>query len=741
MTGEVASAAEVTPIVALDARVAPAVAWDGPLVDEDPARHLAGIGPARAASYAAAGLETRRQLLFHLPVRYRIRRAPTALEDMQAGVSAALVGQVVRTSVRRRGRRSTVSLKLACEGGGEVTALVFNRPYLAKGLRGERVWLGGKLDDERERFLVADYERLTETGPALPGHGLLPVYRLPVGVPPRVHRKVLAAVLGMVDVPDWRQVEAGEPDLDAALRDLHVPVSLERASAARQRLARDEAYALSLEVALRRRHHHGHAGVALALDASAHARLLSGLPHVPTAAQARCIDDVRADLAAPSGRPMARLLQGDVGSGKTQVALYALLAAAMNGRQGALMAPTEILANQHATTLRALLGRAHRAGLFPREPAVAVITGSGGAAERRAAREALATGAAALAVGTHGLQSKSVTFRDLAVTVVDEQHRFGVRQRVRLRGKGAASHLLVMTATPIPRTLALTAYGELDVSVIDELPPGRAPRRTSLVPRAEHDALWDDLRRAVADGERGYIVCPSITGSRPTSSGGLGGGGSGGGALGGEDGEPDEAEQHSVEQTERAVRRRLGASVRVAAVHGRLDPVRQREVLEAFRAGAVDVLVATVLIEVGLDVPEATFVVVPDPSRFGLATLHQIRGRVGRGERPGRCFLLGPLKAGPARARAQALVASDDGFVLAEQDLALRGPGELLGTRQSGIAGFCILDPVRDVVLLAETRAAALSAARPLSDEAVRRLRRRAFPVMDLRGENLLAGG
>ena len=358
---------------------------------------------------------------------------------------------------------------------------------------------------------------------------------------------------------------------------------------------------------------------------------------------------------------------------------------------------------------------------------VALVTGSGPAAERRAARDALATGAAALAVGTHGLQSKGVSFADLAVVVVDEQHRFGVRQRVRLRGKGASPHLLVMTATPIPRTLALTAYGELDVSVIDELPPGRSPRATRLVPRAEQGALWTELRAAVARGERGYVVCPSITG------------GEGGGASG--EGGEEEAERHSVTATRERVAERLGRAVSVAAVHGRMDPAEQRRVLDAFRAGDVDVLVATVLIEVGLDVPEATFVVVPDPSRFGLATLHQIRGRVGRGARPGRCLLLGPVKEGPARARVDALVESDDGFVLAEQDLVLRGPGEMLGTRQSGTAGFCILDPVRDVALLAETRDAALAAARGLDDAAVRALRRRAFPVMELRGENLLSGG
>jgi ATP-dependent DNA helicase RecG len=407
---------------------------------------------------------------------------------------------------------------------------------------------------------------------------------------------------------------------------------------------------------------------------------------------------------------MARLLQGDVGSGKTLLAFYAMLAAVECGRQAALMAPTEILAAQHLRGLRALLAAAYG----ERAPRVAVV----GAATPAAERAALRSGAAALAVGTHALAATGLRFRNLALTVVDEQHRFGVRQRSRFREKGGDTHLLVMTATPIPRTLALTAYGELDVSVLDGLPPGRAPRTTELVEPERQRALWSELRAAIARGERGYVVCPSI----------------------GADGDDEEA-GHSVATTLRRVQRALGASVRVGAVHGRLPPSERDAALEAFRRGALDVLVATVLVEVGLDVPEATFVLLPDASRFGLAQMHQIRGRVGRGGRPGRCLLLLPLPAGPARARAEALVATDDGFRLAEQDLLLRGPGELLGTAQSGLPDFLALDPVRDVELLAAVRPAAFAAAAPLSDAALAALRERVFPVMELRAENLLAGG
>ncbi len=711
---------------------------------------LPGIGPQRAAAYARAGIGSRRQLLYHLPVRFRVRPEAGPLEALEPGAMGAVVGAVLRASVRRRGRRSTVSLKLACEGGGEITALLFNRPYLAKSLpRGTRVWVAGRRDAESDRLLVSDYERLPDGSeqepvdgspspapPSAPALPLLPVYRLPRGVPPRVHRKALAALLEEVEIEDWRDADDKSPGLGAALAAIHRPESLEGAREARQRLARDEALALSLEVAARRLEHTRRAGsaadaarpasTALSIDDARHGQLLAMLPHAPTAAQARVLDELRHDLsgtalAGEDARPMGRLLQGDVGSGKTMMALYALLAAWLDGRQAALMAPTELLAIQHARELRRLLAE----GGVRDEHGVVLVLGGGSAPERRAARESLASGAATFAVGTHGLQSAGVTFADLAVTVVDEQHRFGVRQRARFRNKGGSPHLLVMTATPIPRTLALTAYGELDVSVLDELPPGRSPRHTEYVTGGRQAALWKRLGRVVADGHRGYVVCPSI-GTEPNAARG--------------DEADDQAVDHSVAATLESVRRAL-PDARVAAVHGRMEGAEQRRVLDGFRSGETQVLVATVLIEVGLDVPEATFVVVPDPSRFGLATLHQIRGRVGRGREPGSCYLLGPVRGPTARARVDALVHSDDGFVLAEKDLELRGPGEMLGTRQSGMPSFCVLDPVRDVALLAEARVEALAAARRLGAADLRRLRTVVFPEMELDDENLLAGG
>jgi len=571
-------------------------------------------------------------------------------------------------------------------------------------------------DEGRVRLLAADYERLSEAA-GLPA-GLVPIYRLPLGVPPRVHRKAVLAILAEGLVDDWREPDPGELGLAQALSAVHEPADTEAVRAGRRRLARDEAWALSLEVAARCRAGAPRRGARLDLDDATHRRLLKQLPHRPTAAQRKVIHELRADLRRE--RPMGRLLQGDVGSGKTLVALYALLAAVECGRQAAIMAPTEVLALQHLATLRDVLTRVHGA----KAPGVALITGSGSAADRRRVRQGLSDGSLALAVGTHGLASASVNFADLAVTVVDEQQRFGVRQRVRFRTKGVDSHLLVMTATPIPRTLALTAYGELDVSVIDELPPGRSPRTTAYVPAGKQPRLWRLLAGRISAGQRGYVVCPSI--------------------------KADDGSGHSVAETTLKVRDALAAAglgkggrseARIGAVHGRLPGPERDAVLDAFRAGDLDVLVATVLIEVGLDVPEATFVVVPDPSRFGLATLHQIRGRVGRGEQPGGCYLLGPVKGQAATERLHALCNSEDGFELAEQDLALRGPGEVLGTRQSGMPGFLVLDPVADVELLAATRAPALAVSEGLSQRQLEALKELAFPPTRLVGANLLAGG
>ncbi len=677
---------------------------------------LPGVGPARAASYAAAGFLTRRELLYHLPQRYRLRPEAGPVSALVDGQRGALVGEVLRSSVRRRGRHSTVSLRVRDAAGDEALVLLFNRAYLAKSLGKQRLWAAGKAEvaegpDAIPRLVAADFERLPDEAEG-PRSSCLPIYRLPRGVPPRTHRKVLAAILEESPPEEWRALEPGEPELAAAFRDIHLAQDLDQARVARRRLAFDEAWALSLEVGARRAALQAQRSPAVRVSDALHRKVLAKLPHEPTGAQSRVFEQLRVDLAEER-RPMGRLLQGDVGSGKTMVAFYALLAAVASKRQGAIMAPTEVLARQHVQALEDLIAAGWPRG---RGPKVAFVSGRGTAAERRAAREAVATGSASLVVGTHALQGKRLEFADLAVTVVDEQHRFGVRQRVRFRSKGEETHLLVMTATPIPRTLSLTAYGELDVSILDELPPGRSPRETRYVPLAKQDAMWRSLRADVQSGAQGYVVCPSIAST--------------------------EEESHSVEATLEVVKHQLGPRVRVGSVHGRMKPEERDEILDAFRAGKLSVLVATVIVEVGLDVPAATFVVIPDPKRFGLATLHQIRGRVGRGQRPGRCLLLGPVPAaGKSRERVDALCSTDDGFLLAEEDLRLRGPGEMLGTRQSGMPGFLVLDPVSDVELLARARPLALEAAKGRSGPSVAKLRERAFPSTKLVVENLLAGG
>ncbi|MED5329898.1 MAG: ATP-dependent DNA helicase RecG [Planctomycetota bacterium] len=698
---------------------------------DGPVEGLPGIATRRAAAYAAAGIQTRRHLLYHLPVRYRVRLEASSCEDVAKGEAAALVGTVQRTSLRRRGRRSTVTLRLIDDHDRSFLVLLFNRAYLARSLaRGTRLWASGKVgisDDGVVRLLASDYERLQDEKAMGPDRSLLPIYRLPPGVPPKVHRRAVSRVLEEEELTDWRGLlptgvssDVSTPSLEQALWDVHCPEDLDQARCGKKRLAWDEAFSISLDVARRRGRARPKGGISLIKNERRHRSLLARLPHRPTPGQARAIEDIRVDLSsAADDRPMSRLVQGDVGSGKTMVAFYALLAAVEAGHQAALMAPTEILAEQHLESLSKFLA----ASYGDRAPRIALITGGGSAAFRTEQRRLVASGEAPLAVGTHGLQSKPVQFAHLAVTVVDEQHRFGVRQRVRFRNKGDHTHLLVMTATPIPRTLALTAYGELDISVVEGMPPGRLPRSTVYLPPGRQEAFWRSLGKAVSQGERGYVVCPSIGGRRSSQE------------------EEDGLVHHSVKETLARIREFFGEDIGMAGVHGRMPAEQRNRALHGFRTGEIQILVATVLIEVGLDVPEATFVVIPDPSRFGLATLHQIRGRVGRGKTSGRCYLLGPLGTQASRARVAALVESEDGFVLAEKDLELRGPGEMLGVHQSGMPSFHVLDPVADVGILTEARAAARTSVGSLDQKSLSALEREAFPLVSSPEGSLLAGG
>jgi ATP-dependent DNA helicase RecG len=563
---------------------------------------------------------------------------------------------------------------------GYFTALWFGRGYLAQVFkRDQRVVLYGKKALGKDRRVVLegpDFEIVEEDGPSIHMGRIVPIYGLTEGLFPRQMRALLHGIVeahaGEVPdiVPDALRRRRDLLPAATAYRTVHFPDRLEDVEAARRRFAFEDFLVLQVGLTLRRASQARERGRPLAPPGDLVERLRRGLPFALTAAQERVWSEIRADLARPV--PMSRLLQGDVGSGKTIVAVMALLTAAEAGCQALLMAPTEILAEQHLRTVRALVE--------PLDLAVAWLSAGQRAREREAALEALRTGKAAIGVGTHALIQDAVELRDLGLAVVDEQHRFGVLQRASLRGKGEHPHILVMTATPIPRTLALTLYGDLDVSVLDQLPPGRTPVRTTVRHESARERIYDFIRTELRAGRQAYVVCPLV----------------------------EETEASDLKAaTEMAKRLQAGPfrDFRVGLVHGRLSFDAKDAVMRAFKTREIDLLVATTVIEVGIDVPNASVMLVEHAERFGLAQLHQLRGRVGRGAAKSDCILLaGGAASEEARQRLHAMEATQDGFRLAEVDLGIRGPGEFFGTRQSGVPEFRTGSLVTHARLLEEAR-------------------------------------
>lgn len=636
---------------------------------------LAGIGPQTAAKFAELGIETPDDLLAYLPRAYRDWRTPQPLGTLAEG-EAIVVGRIVRVR-ERPGRFPLVTAELADETGS-VTAKWFGRRHLfGRFAPGMRLFASGRV--ARNGLLlelnVTAHRELADDEPYV--GEVVPVYAASKELPSRAIRAAIARnlerlVARRVDaLPQGLVAKYAFPTAREAWFAVHRPRDPAEAERGRRRIVFEEFFGIALAAALKRARREAAGGaVAIAPPQGWFERFNAELPFAPTAAQRRVIEHVAHDLGREA--PMNRLLQGDVGSGKTLVAAAAVYLAHLGGVQSALMAPTEILAAQHARKLAPLL--------LPFGIAVEVVLGSQGARERRTAVERISSGAAALAVGTHALLTESVAFARLGLVIVDEQHRFGVAQRAQLRAKSGTPHALYMTATPIPRTLAQTKYADLDVSIIDELPPGRTPIRTFVI-RASRSARVDEfIRRNVELGRQAYVVAPAI----------------------------DAAESETASALAEAERLRSGPlhDLRVAVLHGKLPAKEKDAVMDAFKRGETDVLVATTVVEVGVDVPNAGVMAILDAHRYGLAQLHQLRGRVGRGAAESFCLLVVPDDAAGAE-RLGILEATTDGFAIAEEDLKLRRSGELAGTAQAGAAGGTIGDLIDDFALYMQAKAAA----------------------------------
>jgi ATP-dependent DNA helicase RecG len=659
-----------------------------------PLARAPGVGNSLAQTIEAAfGYHTVRDLLEHYPRRYLARGDLTDLAHAKAGAEVTLVG-TVKGIAKKQPRRNLKILEIRVgDRGGAWVCTWFNQPWHAAKLPvGTMAAFSGKLVWKVGRLTMSNpgYEVLREgDDPEGFANEIIPVYPATKDISSGRLRRVIGGLLNAFgEVPDFVPEELRHTHRlrgrAHALSAIHRPPDMPSVSRARERLVYDELFVLQVGLALRRRaqasQERGHS---LQPDGELTKGLLSSLPFRPTRAQARAMAEIGADLARP--RPMHRLLQGDVGSGKTVVSLFALLAAVQSGFQGAIMAPTEVLADQHFINLRALLGPLGEGGGLFGGPRVAVLTAAvtGSARERLLAE--IASGEVGIVVGTHALLSEGVSFQRLGAVVVDEQHRFGVHQRVRLREKGDQPHVLIMTATPIPRTLALTLYGDLDVSTLDELPPGRTPVATHVVADPVlRERAYQRVREEAAAGHQAYVVCALKD-------------------------ESDKLEVRSAKAEAERLRGEVFPDLRVGLVYGDVAAREKEATMDAFRAGDVDVLVSTTVIEVGVDVQNATVMLVEDADRFGLSQLHQLRGRVGRGHAPGVCILFADPQTEEGRARMAAIASTTDGFELANEDLRIRGEGTVFDARQSGLSDLKLARLVGDFEWVRKARSDAFA--------------------------------
>ncbi|MBC7229191.1 MAG: ATP-dependent DNA helicase RecG [Actinobacteria bacterium] len=652
-----------------------------------PVSAVSGVGGGFLRNLRAMGIETVEGLLFHFPRRYVDRRRVSRIGEVRIGEEATVLGTVRQVEFNRLSRNRSVLNISIYDGSAYLNLIWFNQPYHADRLPpGTEAVFSGKVQYRFGRLQMVNpaYDVVGDTGEVgqrtVHTGRIIPIHPASQKMSAAVLRRLVMRALDQYgDLPDplplALRLRRGYPHRALALREMHFPTSQGRLNRARHRMAYEELLVMQVALALRRRH------MALETHGIPHpppgelvASFISSLPFRLTAAQERALGEIAADMARPA--PMNRLLQGEVGSGKTVVALAALLNACEGGYQGAIMAPTEVLAEQHYRNICALLKEV---------PGVRVelLTGATAAARRREILEAARTGDLDILVGTHALIQGDVEFACLGLAVIDEQHRFGLRQRMLLKEKGSHPDTLIMTATPIPRTLSLTLYGDLEVSTLDELPAGRAGTRTLVIGPQGRKEAYALVAGELEKGRQAFVVCPLV--------------------------EDSPAVEAKAAEKEAGEIRRVFPGARVGLLHGQMPKAQKDEAMRAFRTGETDILVSTTVIEVGIDIPNATVIMVENADRFGLSQLHQLRGRVGRGEHPAHAVFVFEGESEETRRRMRAIAEIDDGFRLAEADLEIRGEGSLFGTRQSGMPDLKVARLIRDFRLLKLARADAVS--------------------------------
>ncbi len=684
-------------------------------------QYVKGVGPRIAGMLVKLNIGTAGDLLHHFPRRYEDRTHFARVASLQHGETATVRGTVLGAdNVSTRGRLVLTKVVID-DGTGSLVLTWFNQKFRKEQftkLRGREIVAYGTVQAGRwgVEMPSPEVEIFSEQGDPLSTGRVVPVYPLTEGLFQITLRKViygmLDAYLPLIEetLPEDLRNRLDLMDAQEAIRNIHFPESDEARLAARKRLVFEELFLLQLALAMRKRGIEAPGqGIAFNIPPDLKDQLRKILPFELTNAQKKVIKEIANDMARPVC--MNRLLQGDVGSGKTAVALAAMLIAAANGYQSALMAPTEILAEQHYMGISRLLARAENGdsppaplGTVPIFPSIRVdlLTGSLRSAHRRQVNERIASGQTQIVIGTHALIQEGVEFHKLGLVIVDEQHRFGVMQRAALMEKGLMPDMLVMTATPIPRTLTLTVYGDLDVSVIDELPPGRKPIKTHWKQIGERRKVYAALRTLIDQGRQAYVVCPLIE-------------------------ESDKLQVQAATELAEFLQTEVFPDIKIGLLHGGMKSDEKDAVMTAFRSGEVNILVSTTVIEVGVDVANATVMVIEDADRFGLAQLHQLRGRVGRGDEQSYCVMICEGNSQDSIKRMTTMAQTNDGFVIAEKDLELRGPGEFYGTKQSGMPELTLADILHDIPILelARKEAFAIIDKDPnLSAEAFGRLRR-----------------